>query len=760
MGKKKKQKQRHQQKSASKSKRDRRHHAHELDVMPQSEKKSRFSSLEQVVLDFFKNNEGAKIPVTIVEQVIEIEQAIDRAKIKKAITHLVTLGAIEKNKGGLLSLKPEAWKMAEAETGSPADTFTGVITFNQYGTGFIKSSAFPEDIKVMKKHAGIALPGDEVQFVLISGRGFDRQQGKVIDIIKRGASGLVGTLLSEGPDAFYILPDERNNPYEFYVSKEHLNGAEPQDKVRFSILEWTHPRALPRAEVIEVLGKKGSNEAEIRSIMAANQIKSSFPKEVEAYVDQIPNQISESEIARRLDLRNELIFTIDPVDAKDFDDALSLEILPNGNFYLGVHIADVTHYLKRDSILDKEAVERGTSTYLVDRVIPMLPEKLSNGLCSLNPHEDTLTFSCFMEVDPDGIVVDYKIVESVIHSKFRFAYEDAQAILDGADHEIAGTIRKCWDLASILLKNRMKKGAIDFDTPEPRFVLDEKGTPVSVRVKERLNAHRLIEECMLLANKTVSIHIENLREAQGKKKSKNVYPYLYRVHDKPDREKLANLAELIAPLGIEFSVPDRGIKHSTLNALIHKVKGTPLEFIVNNLLLRSMAKAVYSPKNIGHFGLNFEHYTHFTSPIRRYPDVLVHRLLKGYAQNKYEYTYDELAELGEMCSERERTAMQAERDSVKLKQAEFLSNKIGEEFSGVINGVTEYGMYVLLSENFCEGMVRVNDLTDDYYQYDSKRHTLFGKRRGRKFRLGDEIKIRVLSVDLNQKTIDFALADD
>jgi len=720
---------------------------------------SKFSSLEDLVLSFFKNNEGARIPITIVEQVILLEHGVDQTKVKKAIVHLVQLGALEKNSAGLLTVTPKAFSIAEVSSGTSEPTYTGTISYNQHGAGFIKTTSFEEDIKVQSKQTGTALPGDEVEFIVLKERGLGRLHGKVTKVIKRSTKGLVGTLLSEGPNAFYIVPDERSMPFQFYVPKEELNNAQVKDKVSFTILEWINQRALPKAAVKEVLGKSGTHEAEIRSIMASNAIKSGFPDEVENYVNAIPSSIPEEEIKRRKDLRDEIIFTIDPVDAKDFDDALSIQVLENGNYYLGVHIADVTYYLAQDSVLDKEAVERGTSTYLVDRVIPMLPEKLSNGLCSLNPNEDTLTFSCFMEVDKAGLVVNYSIDETVIHSKFRFAYEDAQAVLDGDEHHLSGHLNTLWELAQLLMGNRMSAGAVDFNTPEPRFVLDEKGVPVSVKLKERLNAHRLIEECMLLANKTVSIHVEHLREAAGKKKTKNLFPYLYRVHDKPDVSKLQALADLLGPLGIEFPIPERGVRHATLNRLIKKVRDTPLEHIVNSLMLRSMAKAVYTPKNIGHFGLHFEFYTHFTSPIRRYPDVIVHRLLKSYAQNKYLYSYEDLSELGDHCSERERIAMTAERDSVKFKQAEYLKTRIGEEFEGVINGVTEFGMYILLKENFCEGMVRVNDMNDDYYQFDSKRYTLFGKRRGKKYQLGQEVKIKVVAVDIHQKTIDFTLVD-
>lgn len=714
----------------------------------------RLSALEEIILDLVKNSPESNLSKETIKSILQISSKKEIKRLEKIINGLVNKGSIVK-KGNSVSLNKSGKSNPNSERNSLIE---GKIQITQSGMGFVVVDGMDEDIKIYRRDVGTALQDDivKVKLTKTNKRG-GQPTGKILDIVRRGKDFYVGTVKRTGTTTYIIQPDIKSAHTDFFVLPVNLSRAEKDDKVIFRLEKWVHHQALPEAKIISILGKSGSNDANILSILAENGLSSDFEPEVEKFAKTIPVQISEEEIAKRRDFRKEMVFTIDPADAKDFDDALSITYNEKGNYYLGVHIADVTNYVKPNTLLDDEAFKRGTSIYLVDRVIPMLPERLSNGVCSLRPNEDKLTYSCFMEIDQLGNLVSYSIEETVIHSQQRFTYEQAQEILEGKDHKHKDEVLLAGKLANILMQKRFKQGAIDFDNPEPKFVLDEHGKPIKVILKKRIFAHRLIEECMLMANKTVALHIDKLKDLSGKKKSKNLYPFFYRIHDKPDDKKLAAVSEQIRPLGIEFHLGKK-VSPKTINKLLNDVKGTSVETIVNELTLRAMSKAVYSPDNIGHFGLGFEYYAHFTSPIRRYPDVIVHRLLKGYASGAVAYNYETLRKNGEHCSERERAAVDAERDSIKLKQVEFLSNRIGDTFDGIISGVTERGIFVNLKDIHCEGMIRVSDLKGDYYNYDQRSHSLIGRSSKRKYQLGDEIKIKVDSVNHQKRQIDFVPA--
>lgn len=711
-------------------------------------KSNKLSSLEKQIIKILKSYPDASIPVPILTDALNLKTKKGSRKVKQAVNHLKQIDLVKVTRGNLVRLN---------EVALEDERFVeGKLDVTSHGDGYVIVEGRDQDIKISRSSMNTALDGDTVK-VKLTGyhKKSNKPMGKIEEVVKRARTIFVGTLKEEAKNTYIIESDLQSSRVDFFVSPEDLNGAQSGEKVTFKLVQWNDVRGFPQAAVVNRLGKAGTNEATILSILAEKQFEAAFPPAVEQFAESIHDKIPDEEIKRRRDMRDEVVLTIDPADAKDFDDGLSIQILDNGNYYLGVHIADVTYYMPRESDLDTEAYHRGTSVYLVDRVIPMLPERLSNGVCSLRPHEDKLAYSCFMEVAPNGKVVNHSIEETVIHSKQRFVYDEVQDILDGkAGHKFKTELKTLEALAKTLLDKRFREGSVNFETPEPKFVLDDNGKPVDVIIKKRLFAHRLIEECMLLANKTVARHVDTLRK---RKSAKNDHPFFYRVHGEPDLEKLNNIRETAKPLGIDFDLKGK-VTPGKINELLEKVKDTSVENIINGLMLRSMAKAEYSPKNIGHFGLGFSHYAHFTSPIRRYPDVIVHRLLKRYSAGGTEYTYEDLSESGEHCSERERYAVEAERDSVKLKQVEYLSDKLGQEFDGTISGVTENGLYVILDDVYCEGMVRVSDLNDDYYIFNPQMHWLIGRSKGRKFRLGDSIKVKVTQTNLDKRQIDLALA--
>ena len=553
----------------------------------------------------------------------------------------------------------------------------------------------------------------------------------------------------------YLETDSKFLANDIIIPRAKLRGGKQGDKAIVRITSWPEDDKNPRGEVVDVLGKTGENNAEMHAILAEFGLPYHYPENVNAAAEKIGAGITDEEVARRRDMRPVTTFTIDPRDAKDFDDALSIRTLPNGNYEIGVHIADVTHYVQPDTILDREAQKRATSVYLVDRVVPMLPEHLSNGICSLRPDEDKLTFSCIFEMDERGKVLNHDICRTVIRSNRRFTYEEAQQVIETGVGDYSKEILTLNSLAQILRKERYENGSVEFDRAEVRFEIDEAGHPVSVYFKESKEANKLIEEFMLLANKTVA-------RAIGKPANhKRPKAFVYRIHDMPDPGKLADLSKIARTFG--YKVKETGSSkdvNRSINRMLADVKGRGEENFLSTLAIRSMAKAVYSTTNVGHYGLGFEYYTHFTSPIRRFPDMMVHRLLARYLDGGRSVNQAKLEDQCKHSSDMEQLAANAERASIKYKQVEFMGDHMGETYEGVISGVTEWGLYVEINENLCEGLVPVRDLADDYYDFDEKNYCLVGRRRGVRYRLGDNVKVKVARANLERKQLDFLLVDD
>lgn len=553
----------------------------------------------------------------------------------------------------------------------------------------------------------------------------------------------------------YLLTDSKYLATDIFIPKSRLKGGRTGDKAVVKIVEWKEDCKNPSGEVIDILGRTGENNTEIHAILAEFGLPYKYPSAVEKAADKIDAGITEEVIAQRIDMRDVLTFTIDPADAKDFDDALSFMVLPNGHYEIGVHIADVTHYVQPDTIIDREAQKRATSVYLVDRVVPMLPEHLCNGICSLRPDEEKLAFSVIFHMDDDAKVISSKIARTVIKSNRRFAYEEAQQVIETGLGDCVEAIRKLNELAKIMRRQRYENGSVEFDRAEVKFHIDDDGKPLGVFFKVAKDANKLIEEFMLLANRTVATFVGKPKD---KKKPK---AFVYRVHDVPDPTRLADLSAIARAFGykVKASGTPREINRS-INKMLSEVKGRGEENYLATLAIRSMAKAVYTTDNIGHYGLGFDYYTHFTSPIRRYPDMMVHRLLERYMAGGRSVNLQKLEDQCKYSSDMEQTAAMAERSSIKYKQVEYMQEHIGETYSGIISGVTEWGLYIELNDNLCEGLVPMRDLADDYYDFDEKNHCLVGRRYNHRYRLGDNVDIKVARADLEKKQLDFVLLDD
>ena len=621
-----------------------------------------------------------------------------------------------------------------------------------------KNSFLPEDggdpIFVAERNSAHAMNNDKVKIAFYARRKNHEPEGEVIEILERANDTFVGTLDVSKSYAFLVTED-RTLANDIFIPLSALKEGKNGDKAVVRVVEWPDKAKNPIGEVIDILGKAGDNDTEMHAILAEFGLPYSYPKKVEEYADKISEHISKEEIAKREDLRSVPTFTIDPKDAKDFDDALSIRQLENGNWEIGVHIADVTHYVKEGDIIDQEAEKRANSIYLVDRTIPMLPERLCNFICSLRPNEDKLAFSVIFEMNDKGELLNSRVASTIINSDHRFAYEDAQAIIEGKKGEYATEVLKLNQMALKLREKRFQGGALNFDRVEVKFHLDEKGKPLGVFFVESKEANHLIEEFMLLANRTVA---EKFGKAAPKKKAKTLP---YRIHDLPDPDKLENLSEFIARFGYKIRTTGSKSKVAeSINKLIEDVQGTKESNLIETVSIRTMQKARYSIFNIGHYGLAFDFYTHFTSPIRRYPDMMVHRIIKHYMAGGESVSADKYEDLCDHCSEMEIIASNAERASIKYKQVEFMADKLGEEFDGVISGVTEWGLYVEINENKCEGMIPIRDLGDDYYEFDEKNYCLNGRRTHKKYSLGDPIRIQVARANLEKKQLDFTLVEE
>ncbi len=661
-----------------------------------------------------------------------------------ALQNLISTGRIEEYEADTFraKIKPAA-----------INTMVGIVDMTQSGNAYVVIDGHLYDVFVPSRKTNRAFNGDTVR-VRITAHGKNKKpEGEIVEIIKREKELFIGRVEISENFAF-ALTDDRFNNYDFYIPAEEIkkNKISNGDRVIMRIKEWPPTMKNPIAQIVSKLGAAGEHASDMEAILVETGINYQFPKEVEKAAEELPVAISKEEIKRRKDIRKIFTITIDPYDAKDFDDAISYRILDNGNIEVGVHIADVSHYVTPGGPIDKEAYSRGTSVYLVDRVIPMLPEKLSNNVCSLRPREDKLTFSAIFEMDENATIIDEWFGKTIMHSDRRFTYEEAQEIIENKSGEYADEILALNRISHQLREKRFRAGAISFETQEVKFILDDNFVPTGVYVKERKEAHMLIEDLMLLANKRVAFHLA---------KNHTRVPFVYRVHDMPDMQKLEEFSLNAKRFGYKLKLDSPKNISSELNKLMVEIKGKPEQNILESLAIRCMAKAVYTTKNIGHYGLAFDHYTHFTSPIRRYPDLMVHRILENVLARD-PLLYAKTEDLEDKCrhsSATERKAMEAERESVKYKQVEYMSKHIGELFDGVISGITTYGVFVELTENKCEGMIRVDTIRDEL-MYDEKRRRLVSLTNSENYELGNKIRIKVQNADLAERKLDFTIAEE
>ncbi|MDB0027274.1 ribonuclease R [Flavobacteriales bacterium] len=699
-------------------------------------RKGEFSNtrLFDLLIVVFRENTNKKLNYKQVSKILKVKEMGVKIQIIDVMKEMVISGVLEESQRGYFRLVEKTSKI-----------ITAVKKTNQRGV--YANIDEENEVYIPKEYSQFALAGDEVEVLLFS-KNKKKVEGEVVSVINRKRNEFVG-IIDNSSSNYFLIADDKKVTFDVFLPPKSVKREFLDKKVLVRVDGWNEKHKNPTGKVVEVIGEINDHNTEINSILYDYGFSPKFPDQVEKSANKISKIISEEEVGKRLDIRKTTTFTIDPKDAKDFDDALSVKQLNNGSWEIGVHIADVAHYVKKGGVIDKEAIERATSVYLVDRVVPMLPEILSNNICSLKPNVDRLAYSVFFEMDERANLVGYKIAKTVIHSDVRFTYQTAQDVIDNKKGELSVELLLLDKLSKVLRKKRKKNGSINFVSSEFKFILDNYNNPIDVYFKESLSTNHLIEEFMLLANKTVAKHI-----GFPKKDAKS---FVYRVHDLPDKDRISTLNNLVKKFGHSINNENSNKLSESLNDLLKKVKGKKEQQMVETLIIRSMAKAVYSTNNIGHYGLAFEYYSHFTSPIRRYPDLIVHRLLENYINGTISVDKENLEKVCKHCSEMEKIASTAERDSIKYMQVKFLKNNIGKTFDGVVSGVTEWGLYVEIIENKCEGLVKVSSIKDDHYIYDEKKYALIGYRSKAIYQLGQKVKIKIQRADLERKQMDFVL---
>lgn len=695
------------------------------------------SSLIHVVKRLFEKNKYSVLSHKQVCTLVNVKENALRKLVFDILEELSKQGVIQRQGHGVYS------------SGIKEETIEGYIELTARGAGFVVTDDEQEDIYIAPQNIGQALNSDRVKIRIIK-RGKTRSEGVVVSVINRERTQFVGTI--EMHDTFaFLIPDNIKSGTDIFIPKEKLHGAKQGNKVLAKITVWPKSSKNPYGEVMEILGKPGSNDTEMISILCNHGIDYKFPQEVIAEAEKVGMELDPVEVKKRTDYRDITTFTIDPVDAKDFDDALSIRYLENGNYEIGIHIADVSHYVVPGSEMDKEALKRSNSVYLVDRVVPMLPEQLSNLACSLRPNEDKFSFSAVFEMEETGKIITQWFGKTVIHSNKRFSYEEAQEIIDGKEDEFAKDILILDKIAKILRKKRLKNGALNIESEEMRFALDDAGNPIEVIIKTSKEAHKLIEEFMLLANKQVALFMAE------PKKGRDQIPFVYRIHDKPDVAKIALFNVFIDKFGykLDFSHPDQIAK--SINKLLGDIRLSAEYSLIQTMAIRSMSRASYDTKNSGHYGLAFDFYTHFTSPIRRYADLVVHRILQEELTNQKHRYGKELDDVCKRISRMERKAVEAERESTKYFQTVFMQDKIGESFTGTISGIAEFGIFVKMDENYCEGMVAMQNIPGDNFSFDADKFRIIGAKTKQEFNFGDKVTVKISDVSVRKKQIDLEL---